>query len=129
MADSSYIDGIMDIASTAPSPAAIALPRAAILIAERGRTVLLDPDGELHQLSIAEAAERAHADPPIVCHAKSVQRRLSTTPFAAYDLLELFALVRPAPTSDPASGSVSTIVAPQRRAIMSCAQRFCSGVP
>ena len=33
MADSSYIDGIMDIASTAPSPAAIALPRAAILIA------------------------------------------------------------------------------------------------
>ena len=39
------------------------------------------------------------------------------------------AFVRPAPTSDPASGSVSTIVAPQPRSIMSSAQRCCSGVP
>ncbi len=86
----------MDIASSAPSRPAIALPRAAILIAERGACVLLDPDGELHQLSAKVAAERAHASPPIVCHARSVQRRLATTPFAAYDLLELFAFVRPA---------------------------------
>ena len=58
--------------------------------------MLLDPDGELHQLSAKAAAERAHASPPILCHARSVQRRLATTPFAAYDLLELFAFVRPA---------------------------------
>ena len=31
------------------------------------------------------------------------------------------ALVRPAPTSEPASGSVSTIVAPQLRSTMCCA--------
>ncbi len=36
------------------------------------------------------------------------------------------ALVRPAPTSEPASGSVSTIVAPQPRSIMISAQRCCS---
>ena len=39
------------------------------------------------------------------------------------------ALVRPAPTSEPASGSVSTIVAPQRPSTSSCASRFCSSVP
>ena len=39
------------------------------------------------------------------------------------------ALVRPAPTSEPASGSVSTIVAPQPRSIMISAQRCCRGVP
>ena len=79
-----------------PSPSPIALPRAAILIAERGTCVLLDTDGELHRLGGAQAAEGAHATAPIVCHARSVQRRLATTPFVAYDLLELFAFVRPA---------------------------------
>ena len=39
------------------------------------------------------------------------------------------ALARPAPTSEPASGSVSTIVAPQRFSIISCAQRFWSSLP
>jgi len=82
--------------SPAPTAGRIALPRAAILIAERGSAVLLDPDGELHQLSAKEAGEHAHASPPIVCHARATQRRLATTPFAAYDLLELFAFVRPA---------------------------------
>ena len=74
----------------------IRLPRACVLIAERGEAVLLDADGELHRLSAAEAGARAHESPPIVCHARSVQRSLATTQFAAYDLLELFAFVRPA---------------------------------
>ena len=39
------------------------------------------------------------------------------------------ARVRPAPTSEPASGSVSTMVAPQPRSIMSSAQCRCSAVP
>ena len=39
------------------------------------------------------------------------------------------ALVRPAPTSEPASGSVSTIVAPHSRSTASSANRRCSGVP
>ena len=41
----------------------------------------------------------------------------------------LTALVRPAPTSEPASGSVSTIVAPQPRSAASTAHFFCSSVP
>ncbi len=39
------------------------------------------------------------------------------------------AFVRPAPTSEPASGSVSTIVAPQPRSMQILAHRCCSSVP
>jgi len=39
------------------------------------------------------------------------------------------ALVLPAPTSEPASGSVSTMVAPHRRSTIQFAQHCCSGVP
>ena len=39
------------------------------------------------------------------------------------------ALVRPAPTSEPASGSVRTIVVCQALSMMSLASFFCSGVP
>ncbi len=39
------------------------------------------------------------------------------------------AFARPAPTSEPASGSVRTMVAPQLRSMASSAKRFCSGVP
>ena len=39
------------------------------------------------------------------------------------------ARVRPAPTSEPASGSVSTMVAPHSRSMACSANRFCSSVP
>ena len=39
------------------------------------------------------------------------------------------ALVRPAPTSEPASGSVRTMVEPQPRSAASLAHCFCSSVP
>ena len=39
------------------------------------------------------------------------------------------ALVRPAPTSEPASGSVSTMVAPQPRSMMWCAIFWSRSVP
>ena len=39
------------------------------------------------------------------------------------------ALVRPAPTSEPASGSVSTMVPPHSRWMARSANCFCSGVP
>ena len=41
----------------------------------------------------------------------------------------LTALVRPAPTSEPASGSVSTMVEPQPRSAAITAHFFCSSVP
>jgi ATP-dependent DNA helicase DinG len=62
------------------------------------RAVWLDTSGELSALSLAEAAARlAQAEvPPLVCHARIAARRLGVRPFAARDLLELFAFVQPA---------------------------------
>ncbi len=74
------------------------MPRAPALVAAPGRAVWLDEDGVLTTLSSEEAARRAAEAPvpPLVCHAKSVARRLGTRSILAHDLLELFAFVRPA---------------------------------
>ncbi|HJU28199.1 MAG TPA: hypothetical protein VJ718_03455, partial [Candidatus Binataceae bacterium] len=49
-----------------------------------------------HTLAPAEARRRLDGDMPMVCHAPAVARRLEMASFAALDLLELFAFVRPA---------------------------------
>lgn len=72
------------------------LPAAPMLAVGLTRAVWLDQDGELTEVSLQEAAVRARQEPPILCHAKAVIRRLGCDPFPAFDLLELFAFVRPA---------------------------------
>jgi ATP-dependent DNA helicase DinG len=53
--------------------------------------------GEVETLSCEQAVRRlAGGAPPLVCHARAVARRLSLPGLAAYDVLELFAFVRPA---------------------------------
>jgi len=82
--------------SAPPSPSRILLPHApALVVALRG-AVLLDTDGEFHHLSVAEAARRAKAECPLVCHAPAAAARLGLEDFTCLDLLELFAFVRPA---------------------------------
>ncbi len=78
------------------SDRSLQLPAAPILSVGLTRAVWLDQDGELNELSLREAAVRARQEAPILCHAKAVARRLGCDPFAAFDLLELFAFVRPA---------------------------------
>jgi ATP-dependent DNA helicase DinG len=61
----------------------------------------LGPLGEIESLPLAKAAARIKPglQPPIrplVCHAKAAARRLGVKPFAAFDVLELYAFVRPA---------------------------------
>src|SRR5690606_33885960 len=86
---------------TNPAPlgpaGAIRLPAAPALLAGVGRAVWIDPDeGELVSLPADEAARRARTRPPLVCHARATAQRLGIDPFPAFDLLELFAFVRPA---------------------------------
>ena len=50
----------------------------------------------VERLSPRAASERAAAEPPFVAHMPSVARRLNMGPFRAYDLLALYAFVRPA---------------------------------
>ncbi len=74
----------------------IALPAAPSLAVGTAKAVWLTSDGEIEVLSLGEAAARARATPPFLCHARAVARRLKVQAFPAYDLLELFAFVRPA---------------------------------
>jgi ATP-dependent DNA helicase DinG len=94
----------------APSPRA-ALPEAAALVAGVGRAHLLTPDGELEALDLEEAARRAVACPPLVCHMRATARRLGLAGFPAYDLLELFAFVRPAVFCLPTPGGLAAALA------------------
>jgi ATP-dependent DNA helicase DinG len=56
----------------------------------------LSPDGEIELLSLAEAARHAAAGPALLVHAPATARRLGLDRVRGYDLLELFAFVRPA---------------------------------
>jgi ATP-dependent DNA helicase DinG len=86
---------------TAPSRATIPttafrLPDAPLLAAGLSEAVWITGDGEIEHLDPAAATARAGSAAPVLCHAKATARRLGCAPFAAYDLLELFAFVRPA---------------------------------
>lgn len=80
-----------------PSPSAIYLPEAPILAVGLTSAAWLSADGESETITLKEAAKRiAAGDPPLLCHGPATARRLGIDPFPAYDLLELFAFVRPA---------------------------------
>ena len=68
---------------------------AAVVVGPSGCT-RLGGDGDIEALDFAAAAEHLQRQPSLVCHARSISRRLSLQGFAAYDLLELFAFVHPA---------------------------------
>jgi ATP-dependent DNA helicase DinG len=74
----------------------VVLPQAPVLVAGATRAVLLTEHGEILDIEPMEAAERARAEPPIVVHAPATARRLGLEKLPAFDLLELFAFVRPA---------------------------------
>jgi len=80
----------------------IALPDAPSVVAGHGRAAILTGDGELLVLPTAQAAARLRElPPPILVHAPATFRRLGLRPGPAFDLLELFAFVRPAYTAAP----------------------------
>jgi ATP-dependent DNA helicase DinG len=73
-----------------------AWPHVPTLIAGVQDAVWLSADGEIETLALDDAAARAAVSPPLVCHAKATARRLGTALRGAYDVLELYAFVRPA---------------------------------
>ena len=76
---------------------AIALPDAPTLAVGLRSTVWLGADGEVETLDHKETGRRiGDGAMPLLCHLPATARRLGLDPFPAYDLLELFAFVRPA---------------------------------
>ncbi|NQV47102.1 MAG: ATP-dependent DNA helicase [Rhodospirillaceae bacterium] len=83
--------------SRAPAGHQVLLPDAPAMVAGVRGAVWLSPDGEVESLSLAAATERLRpGSPPIVCHGRGFFSRLGARRFPAFDLLELFAFVRPA---------------------------------
>ena len=79
----------------------VLLPEAPILVAALSAAVWISPDGEVTHLDPEAAARRARDAAPILCHGRATARRLGLDPFPAYDLLELYAFVRPATFCTP----------------------------
>src|ERR1700730_13076027 len=78
------------------APARVLVPQAPVLLAGHREVLWLSPDGEGEALTPAEARRRVERETPMLCHARATARRLDMQEFAALDLLELFAFVRPA---------------------------------
>src|SRR5215510_8935030 len=79
-----------------PASSVVRLPNAPVLVAGLREVAWLAPSGEFTRVSPVEAAAWVVSRPPILCHAPATARRLGVERFAAFDLLELFAFVRPA---------------------------------
>ncbi|MEC9346737.1 MAG: ATP-dependent DNA helicase [Pseudomonadota bacterium] len=80
--------------SGAESP--IALPEVPALALSGRGAIWLDTDGEVASLDARDAARRVGGEPAMLVNMPAVARRLGIRTFAAWDLLELFAFVRPA---------------------------------
>lgn len=72
-----------------------------VLVAGLNRAVAITTDGEIVEMPPRELADFLHlrdpaTPPPVLCHAPACARRLGLSGFAARDVLELYAFVRPA---------------------------------
>ena len=83
--------------ASTPAAPPVRVPDAPSLVAGVSSAVWCEADGTVVGLRHTDAVDRLHSgSAPIVCHVKSLARRLGTAPFPALDILELFAFVRPA---------------------------------
>ena len=80
----------------AATNARIAPPAAPVLVARLTEALWLTPDGEIERIRPEDAGRRVASRAPMLVHMPATARRLGRGPFAAYDLLELFAFVHPA---------------------------------
>jgi len=72
------------------------IPDAPVLAAGFAAAAWLDTAGEVTLITPQDAASRLASARPIVCHGPATARRLGIERFLCFDLLELFAFVRPA---------------------------------
>ena len=82
-----------------PSP--LALPQTAAIVAGHGRASILTEDGELATGTSNEIATLLGEAVPLLVHAPVTLRRLHLSPRPVFDLLELWAFVRPACAAAP----------------------------
>ena len=86
------------------------IPEAPVLVAGLADAVWLSADGEIAEISLKEAARRADDRRAILCHAPAVARRLDIARFPCFDVLELFAFVRPAAFCVPTVDGIAEVL-------------------
>ncbi|HLS68993.1 MAG TPA: ATP-dependent DNA helicase [Kiloniellales bacterium] len=94
---------------TVEPSASAALPPPA-LIAGVTSAIWLSSEGELERLTVGEARRRAEESPPLLVHTRATARRLGLERLRAYDLLELFAFIRPAVFCPPTARGIALAV-------------------
>jgi len=73
----------------------VSLPEAPVLVTHSRHGLLIHSDGEMEEISAANA-KGALEGPVILCHGRATPARLGLKPAPCFDILELFAFVRPA---------------------------------
>lgn len=87
------------------------MPDAPAFAAGLRRGVLLSGDGEIDTLTPDQFATLLKPDfMPLVCHGPMVARRMSCSTFPCFDILELFAFVRPAEFTLPTIRGVAEVL-------------------
>ncbi len=83
------------------SPPPLAIPQTAALVAGHGRASILTDEGELATGTPAKISALLGDAMPLLVHAPVTLRRLDLRPRPTFDLLELWAFVRPASPAAP----------------------------
>ena len=72
------------------------MPDAPTIVVGLAGAVWLEPTGEIEELALDIVAKRVAAGiSPLLCHLPGVAARLGLDRFPSFDILELFAFVRP----------------------------------
>ena len=67
-----------------------------ILLAEAKDSIWVSEDGEIERISHNNSLEKISQHLPLLCNSRATASRLNCKPFLGFDLLELFAFVKPA---------------------------------
>lgn len=83
------------------------LPDAAVLVTRARDGILMFSDGEVREFTASTA--KSEVEPPVIqCHSRATAARLGLKPLPGYDVLELFAYVRPGEFCLPTVRGVAT---------------------
>ena len=80
----------------APTTRRLLLPDVPVVAADWTMAAVLDTGGEISLKPVGSVGPRMAAARPLLCHLPATSARLKVERFPAYDVLELFAFVRPA---------------------------------
>ena len=97
--------------SVSHGPGSVSLPEWPTLACGTGIALVMTAEGELLRLAAPATAKLLDtSEPPLLIHSPATWRRLGLKAMPAYDLLELFAFVRPAKPAVPTARGLAQVL-------------------